>query len=189
VARPREFDRDEALAKAIKVFASHGFEGASTEMLLNGMGISRQSMYDTFGDKRRLYLEALQRYSSDSTAEIIGTMHSRASALEGIETALLAFAARPASETCLGVSATTEFGRTDRSVCAITDASGATLMASFERVIRKGQAAGELAPDLDPKSGARFLVSMLLGLKVSARSGATLDALRGIARIALRSLR
>jgi len=73
VARPREFDRDEALAKAIKVFASHGFEGASTETLLNGMGISRQSMYDTFGDKRRLYLEALQRYSSESTAEIIGT--------------------------------------------------------------------------------------------------------------------
>ena len=189
MARPKEFDRDKALDRALGVFWDKGYEATSTDDLLKAMGIGRQSMYDTFGDKRRLYLEALQRYSSDSTAEIIGTMHSRASALEGIETALLAFASRPSSETCLGVSATTEFGRTDRSVCAITDASGATLMASFERVIRKGQAAGELAPDLDPKSGARFLVSMLLGLKLSARSGATLGALRGIARIALRSLR
>ena len=173
----------------MSVFWRKGYAATSTDDLLRAMNIGRQSMYDTFGDKRRLYLEALQRYSSDSTAEIIGTMHSCASALEGIEAALLAFASRPSSEACLGVSATTEFGRTDRSVCAITDASGATLMASFERVIRKGQAAGELAPDLDPKSGARFLVSTLLGLKVSARSGATLDALRGIARIALRSLR
>jgi len=47
------------------------------------MRISRQSMYDTFGDKRRLYLDALRRYSSDSTAEIIGVMHSHASAFKG----------------------------------------------------------------------------------------------------------
>ena len=63
MARPKEFDRDEALAKAITVFTSYGYEGTYTEILLKGMGIGRRSMLSTFGDKRRLYLEALGRYS------------------------------------------------------------------------------------------------------------------------------
>ena len=60
MARPREFDREDVLEEAIKVFADHGFGGTSTDVLLKAMGISRQSMYDTFGGKRQLYLEALQ---------------------------------------------------------------------------------------------------------------------------------
>jgi TetR/AcrR family transcriptional repressor of nem operon len=75
MARHKEFDRDVALVEAIKVFASHGYEGASTETLLRRMRISRHSMYGTFGDKRRLYLEALQQYGSSSTAKIISAMH------------------------------------------------------------------------------------------------------------------
>ena len=192
MARPKEFDREEALAKAIAVFTAYGYEGASTETLLTGMRISRQSMYDTFGDKRRLYLDALRRYSSDSTAEIIGVMHSQASAFKGLEAALLAFASRPATrpqDGCLGVSASTEFGRSDPAICAITDAAGATLGAAFERVIRKGQAEGDFAGDLDPRIAAQFLLSTLLGLKVSARAGATSATLQGIARLALKSLR
>ena len=123
MARPREFDRDHVLGKAIEVFASHGYEGASTEVLLARMGISRQSMYDTFGDKRRLYLEALERYSGRSTAEIIAAMNAESSAAKGLEAALLQFAMRPSvrpEDGCLGVGALTEFGRTDRQVTAIT---------------------------------------------------------------------
>ena len=55
MARPREFDADAALDGAIGVFREHGFEGASAEMLVNAMGIGRQSLYDTFGDKWQLY--------------------------------------------------------------------------------------------------------------------------------------
>jgi TetR/AcrR family transcriptional regulator, transcriptional repressor for nem operon len=192
VARPKEFDRDEVLARAIKVFASHGFEGTSTEVLLGAMGVSRQSMYDTFGDKRRLYLEALQRYSSESTAEIIGAMFAESSALRGLEKALLAFAARPATrpqDGCLGISATTEFGCSDAAIAAIRDASASTLAAAFERIVVKGQAAGELARDLDPRAAAQFLSATLAGLKVSARAGAASATLRDIALLALRSLR
>jgi TetR/AcrR family transcriptional regulator, transcriptional repressor for nem operon len=192
VARPKEFDKDEVLRKAIQVFASHGYEGASTEALLGAMGVSRQSMYDTFGDKRQLYLEALQRYTSESTAEIIGAMFAESSAFQGLENALMAFAARPAArpqDGCLGISATTEFGRSDRAVAAITDASASTLATAFERIIRKGQAAGEVASDLDPRAAALFLSSTLAGLKVSARAGARHAALRDTVRIALRSLR
>src|SRR5580698_2027100 len=88
MARPREFDREEVLAEAIKVFADHGFGGTSTDALLKAMGISRQSMYDTFGDKRRLYLEALQRYSAGSVSEIIRSLNTGPSPLKGLEAAL-----------------------------------------------------------------------------------------------------
>jgi TetR/AcrR family transcriptional repressor of nem operon len=192
MARPKEFDRDHVLDKAIEVFASHGFEGASTEELLTHMGISRQSMYDTFRDKRHLYLEALQRYTSASTAEIIASMHAESSALDGLEAALLAFAMRPAArgqDGCLGVSAVTEFGRADRQIAAITDASGTMLATAFERIVRKGQKAGEFAPDLEPRTAAGFLATTLLGLKVSARGGASRAALRDVVHLALRSLR
>jgi TetR/AcrR family transcriptional repressor of nem operon len=158
MARPKEFDREEALAKAIAVFTAYGYEGASTETLLTGMRISRQSMYDTFGDKRRLYLDALRRYSSDSTAEIIGVMHSQASAFKGLEAALLAFASRPATrpqDGCLGVSASTEFGRSDPAICAITDAAGTTMGAAFERIVRKGQAESPV-PIIDPARAEGF---------------------------------
>ena len=192
MVRPKEFDRDHVLGKAIEVFASHGYEGASTEALLTHMGLSRQSMYDTFGNKRRLYLEALERYSASSTAEIIASMNAEVSAMQGLEAALLAFAMRPSTrpaDGCLGVAAVTEFGRTDREVTAITEASGATLTTAFERIIRRGQKAGELASDLDPRTAAAFLSTTLMGLKVSARAGAKPAALRDVVRLTLRSLR
>jgi TetR/AcrR family transcriptional regulator, transcriptional repressor for nem operon len=115
-------------------------------------------------------------------------MHGQASALKGLEAALLTFASRP-QDGCLGVSASTEFGRSDPAICAITDAAGATLGAAFERIIRKGQAEGDFAGDLDPRIAAQFLLSTLLGLKVSARAGATSATLQGIARLAVKSLR
>ena len=192
MARPKEFDQDEALAQAIAVFTAHGYAGASTEALREGMRISRQSMYDTFGDKRSLYLAALQRYCSDSTAEIIGTMHSRATARDGVEAALLAFASRPAQrpeDGCLGVAAASEFGQSDAQVGAITHAAGATLQSAFERIVRKGQAEGDFGAELDPRVAAQFLAATLSGLKLAARSGAPQAMLKGIVHFALRGLR
>src|ERR671917_1043632 len=62
MARHKEFDRDEALQRAMEVFWSRGYEAASVGELVKHMGINRQSLYDTFGDKHSLYLAALDRY-------------------------------------------------------------------------------------------------------------------------------
>lgn len=79
MARNKAFDEHEVLEQAIKVFADRGFSGASTDTLLKAMGISRQSLYDTFGDKRQLYLRALSRYTDDSVSNIIRSMADRKS--------------------------------------------------------------------------------------------------------------
>ena len=89
MARPKEFERDAALSEAVGVFAHHGYEGSSTDVLLDAMGISRQSMYDTFGDKRRLYLEALQRYTADSIGDQIRVLNAAPSPMKGLEAHLI----------------------------------------------------------------------------------------------------
>src|SRR5258707_10646914 len=62
MARQKEFDRDEVLHKAMEAFWTRGYEGASVQDLVKHMGINRQSIYDTFGDKHALFLQALDHY-------------------------------------------------------------------------------------------------------------------------------
>ena len=68
MARPREFDIDDAIAKAVEVFWLRGYDGAALPDLLNGMGIARGSLYKAFGDKKQLYLRVLQRYDEVAVA-------------------------------------------------------------------------------------------------------------------------
>ena len=190
--RHKEFDRDTALKAAVQVFADHGYEGTSTEVLLKAMGISRQSLYDTFGDKRQLYLAALEHYNADSVSSLVRTLNTAASPLKGVEAALLTFAARPfadAAPGCMGVSAICEFGRSDKAVTRVTDTMGRTLQQALERRLTDAKALGEVGADVDVAAAAQFLGSTLSGMKVSARAGASVEALRGIARMALRSLK
>jgi TetR/AcrR family transcriptional regulator, transcriptional repressor for nem operon len=188
MARPVEFDPEEALGAATKVFASHGYEGSSTAELLARMGIARQSLYGAFGDKRRLFLKALERYNAASVAEFVAALGSKRDRLDALEAALLAFAKLEPDTGCLGLGSITEFGRSDTEINTINDASARTLLTALATHIREGVAAGEMG-DVDPEAAAQFLLAVRSGLKVAARSGAGLDALRGITRIALRSLR
>src|SRR5258706_9867192 len=92
MARPREFDRDEVLERAMSVFWSKGFTATSTSDLVEAMQIGRQSMYDSFGDKRALYLEALAQYQQQSVTAHIGRLRSGKTALAGIEAMLAGLA-------------------------------------------------------------------------------------------------
>lgn len=192
MARPKEFDRDTALTQAIQVFTDHGFEGSSTSALLQAMGISRQSLYDTFGDKRALYLEALRYYTASSVSSMIGALRSGSSPLDGLIAMLngLAIQSPPGGvHGCLAVSAVCEFGRSDAAVTQLNDGSSAVLAAALEKQIMAAKAAGEIATSLDPGEVARFLLVTLTGMKVALRDGASEDDLRNIVNMAIRGLR
>lgn len=189
MARPSEFDRDEAIASAIKVFARHGYEAASTSDLLEGMGIARQSLYGAFGDKRGLFLEALRRYAADSLTQMRDALADGTPA-EGIEAALLVGLGSSAEiETgCLGVGSIVEFSRTDPDINAQNDAAGLVVVADFAARVREGMAAGAFDAGLDAEAAARLLLTLRSGLKVSARGGASEAELRDIARLGLQAL-
>src|SRR5258706_3557867 len=114
MARTKDFVRDVALSRAIAVFSQHGFEGTSTEALLGAMDIRRQSLYDTFGDKWKLYLEALQRYSSDSIGAQLVALEGAATGEAGPQPPLMHALARSRQDPQpgrLGGSANRELGR------------------------------------------------------------------------------
>ncbi len=191
MSRAKEFDRTAALQTAIVTFAARGFEGTSTGDLLQAMGISRQSMYDTFGDKRRLYLSALREYCSASLASVVQLLEKSGSPLAGIEAVLLDFARNPrrlGTSSCLGVNSICEFGRSDPELAAVHDEFGTLLEKAFERQLRAAIATGEVDATLGPRELARYLSLTLCGMKVGAEAGSSPSQLASVAQLALRVL-
>ena len=102
MARPRKFNRDAALRKAIETFWAKGFAATSTDELLAAMRIGRQSLYNAFGDKRQLYLEALRTYQQRSTGVPMARLRKPTSPIEGIRDMLVGLAPEDNATRLLG---------------------------------------------------------------------------------------
>ena len=192
MARPKEFDRDEAVKRAMAVFWEQGYEATSTEDLLRAMGIGRQSMYDTFGDKHRLYLEALQRYNTNNSLEMMERLRAGASPLLAIEEVLLSIAKETQEQRlrgCMGVNATTELAQKDPEVASLIRSSSTLCEGALERIVLEGKRRGEISPSMDERAAGRFLLTTLQGMRVSAKAGATPESLRDVASFALAGLK
>lgn len=192
MVRPREFDRDEALDRALRVFWEKGYASTSTDDLLAAMNIGRQSLYNAFGDKRKLYLEALERYQRDSTAGHMERLNSTASPLGGIEALLLGLIAEDESIRalgCMGVGAVAEFGAADPELVALRSKVGSRLFRRLAERIREGQACGEVDPTIDAREAAAFLQMTMQGIQLGARAGGDARSLRVLARFAINRFR
>ncbi len=192
MARPKEFDRDEAVKRAMAVFWEQGYEATSTEDLLRAMGIGRQSMYDTFGDKHRLYLEALQRYNTNNSLEMMERLRAGASPLLAIEEVLLSVSKETQEQRlrgCMGVNATTELAQKDPEVASLIRSSSTLCEGALERIVLEAKRRGEIAPSTDERAAGRFLLTTLQGMRVSAKAGATPESLRDVASFALAGLK
>ncbi|MDQ0562498.1 AcrR family transcriptional regulator [Rhizobium mesoamericanum] len=189
MARPPEFDREEAIASAIRVFARQGFEAASTRDLIEGIGIGRQSLYGAFGDKRGLFLEALRHYSAGSLAQMRVAL-AKGTAAESIKAALLVGlgSSGDVESGCLGVGSIVEFSRSDPEINALNDDAATAVVTAFAGRVRAGMEAGEFDAELDPEAAARMLLILRSGLKVAARGGASNSELGDAADLALCSI-
>jgi AcrR family transcriptional regulator len=191
VARQKEFDRVDTLNKALEVFWQKGYAATSTSDLLEAMQIGRQSLYDTFGDKRTLYLEALARYNEDSVTDLLRHLKGD-TPLAAIDNMLQAFASRPKRDNakgCMGVNAISEFGTSDEEVNALRDASGKRLHRAVEAQLREAASSGEIPADTDITQATAYVVATLSGMKISAKAGASIATLRAIASFAVRGMR
>ena len=187
MTRPKTFDVDFALDCAIAVFREHGFEGTSAQMLVDAMGIRRQSLYDTFGDKWLLYQKALQRYANAEGHAHRQALGSGERAIDGIR-AMIDRVVREATTPCLGVGSIAEFGCSRPELAKINAAVGHSLRAAMIDKIRFSQADGDIAGTLDPDDVATFLIASFAGIRLTARGGAEPKALESLGRMALRSL-
>jgi len=192
MARPREFDRDTALDKALRVFWAKGFAATSTDDLREAMGIGRQSLYGAFGDKRTLYLEALDTYQQRTNTGHITRLRRPSSPLQGIEDLLMGLVSDDATERelgCMGVGSVCEFGMTDPDLNVGRRAASAALGRRIAERVLEGQRSGEIAPHLEPDESAAFIQMTMTGLQVAARGGAKAAELRTMARFATELLR
>ena len=188
MARAREFDTDAALDGAIAVFREHGFEGASAQMLVDTMGIGRQSLYTAFGDKWQLYCAAARRYGMGECAEHFDALRSGARAIDGIY-AMLRRVVKTAGQPCLGVSSIYEFGAARPDLKEINALLAKSLRGAVAARVRDAQREGDVAPGLDPKAIAEFLIANIAGIRVAGRGGADRATLTGLADTAMRALR
>ena len=192
MVRPKEFDRDAAVERAMSVFWSKGYAATSTDDLLQAMQIGRQSMYDTFGDKRRLYVEALKRYQQESVAGHIKRLRSVASPLAGIEALVVGVISSDRTtreKGCMGVGAICEFGTADPELADLRVKSGSMLHKALIERLQDAQAVGEIGETVDIERAARFVETTMLGLQVAAKAGESARALRDMAAFAIAGLR
>lgn len=189
--RPREFDPDEALDKAMMVFWQEGFEGASLTDLTEAMGISRPSLYAAFGNKEELFRRALLRYVETGPAA-----EHRAALAEPTSRAVVGRLLRYKAESltdpchplgCMVVRGEFSCGGAEQSIkdeLAALRCSGETALAErFERA----KAEGDLPRSSDPAALAQYVMVLIQGMSVQASSGATREQLLGVAEMALAS--
>jgi AcrR family transcriptional regulator len=188
--RPREFDTDQALEKALHVFWRRGYEGTSLTDLTEAMGISRPSLYAAFGNKEELFRRAMDRYSKGPAAYTHEALKEPTARL--VVERLLRSTADSLTDPCnppgcLGVQGALSCGEAAQSVkeelCARRAASEAALKERFERA----KAEGDLAGDTNPGDLARFISTVTQGMSVQASGGASRSDLHKVVDMALRT--
>jgi AcrR family transcriptional regulator len=181
--RPREFCVDQALAAALRVFWSKGYEGASLSELTEAMGITKPSLYAAFGNKEALFRKALELYEREKL-DYVGQALSAPTA-RGVAERMLRGAVANQTSTCephgcLGVITSVACGAEAESIRQDVLARGETARRKMVERMELARQEGDLPEQIDPEALTTYLYALLQGMAVQAGAGATraqLDAL------------
>jgi TetR/AcrR family transcriptional repressor of nem operon len=189
MARPKEFDPDTVLDRALALFWERGYEATSVADLVERLGVGRASLYATFGDKHAIYLRALDRYVAMRHPDYVVLLSRPGPAIDALRAVVRAYAEGAASDRqrrgCFVVNTATERLPTDRAAARRVEAEWDTLERALEGALRRAQAEGDLPSERDPRRTARFLLALLQGIQVLARSGGCAARVRDAAEEAL----
>lgn len=183
--RPRGFDTEAAVERAMDAFWSNGYHGTALPDLLRATKLSRGSLYAAFGGKHALFLRALDRYIADALARIGVELGPRHAPVEGLRIFLTGYVDRTCGANgrrgCLLVATAMELAGHDPEVetriRGFFKAMEVRLAAAFARA----KAAGELARGVEPASAARIMVCFVEGLRVTGKTGPARAASQAIA--------
>lgn len=191
MGRPREFDEAEVLEAAMRCFWAQGYEATSVRALAAEMSINGASLYNAFGDKRALYRRALDHYVR-TMRERIGRLEAGMPPLGAIRAFFGEVIERsvgdPQHRGCMLVNASLEAGLHDADLRRAVAGEMAFIEAFFRRAVLAGQADGTVTPFQPAEALATLLLSVLLGIRVLARTDPGLPALEGAAAAALAAL-
>jgi TetR/AcrR family transcriptional repressor of nem operon len=174
MARTKDFDENEVLTKAMRLFWYKGYNGTSMQDLVDGLGISRSSLYDTYGDKHALFIKALEKYKESASGEMCNIVSNSVSAKEAIKQ-LFVFTTRELlsdeqHKGCFMVNSAIEVAPHDKEVSNMICQNDQQVENAFYQAIKKGQESGEITSKQNARALARFIVNTVKGLRVSAKS-------------------
>ena len=188
--RPRSFDLNQALDRALQVFWRKGYEGTSLSDLTEAMGINRPSLYAAFGDKEALFRKALDRYA-EGPASYVRQALSQPTSREAVKMLLRSSADLlsdprnpPGCLNIRGALACGEGAEGIRRELALRRAAGEALI---RKRLKRAQAEGDLPSHANPADLARYITTVLHGMSVQAAGGATRAELQRVAQTALRA--
>jgi len=192
LGRPRGFDREKALLRAMQVFWARGYEGATLAGLQKAMGgIAAPSFYAAFGSKEKLFREAVELYSKTLGAPMMESLAEGPTARASIETLLLAaveaFCKPGAPRGCMFVLSAINTLPANKGVRDSLRALRARRRLAIRRRLERGAAEGELPASLDFNALAAFYTAVVDGLALQARDGAPRKALVFAVRCAMAS--
>lgn len=193
MARTKEFNEIEILDKAIDLFWFKGYNGASMQDVVDSLGLSRSSIYDTFGDKHQLYISALEQYRKQAAGGLIDMVKQSISPIQTIQQ-LLEMLSNDSLNTvcnkgCFMTNSTIELAPHDPEIHKIVKDNMQDIEEAFYNLVKKGQDLGEITSQNDARALARFLFNTISGIRVAAKSGADKAVYQDIIHVTLSVLR
>lgn len=186
MGRQLTFDRDEKLKQAMRLFWAKGYEATSMQELVDTLGINRFSLYNTYGDKRTLFLEALDRYGKSVMNRLVEPLLAPDAGMGAISAYLknlgqgLAMASGDSG--CFFQNAVAECGPEDEDIRSQVEETFMQLERLLEQALRRAMEAGELKRLQAPQQGARFIVTHIQGVillrKATRDSDRVMESLR-----------
>jgi TetR/AcrR family transcriptional regulator, transcriptional repressor for nem operon len=185
MARAKEFDEGEVLDRAIELFRKQGFQVTSFEHITRELGVSRQSLYDTFGDKQSLFCAALQRYRNRGIERLARAL-SQEGPLRPILLGVLESTVECSGECgCLLVNSMIEHAPRDGETRAHVAQNAHQVESLLTQRLIKAQQSGDVSKKKDPVVLARFLYHTMIGLSAAGRAKTEKAVLLQNARLAL----
>jgi len=192
MARTKDFDEDEVLKKAMNLFWHKGYNGTSMQDLVDGLGISRSSMYDTFGDKHSLFIRSLENYKKMATSAMRSIVENAPDAKEAIRRMLNYTVTEMLRDDqhkgCFLVNAGVEMAPHDTETNKMLCDNDRQLEAYFNEIIKTGQNNGEIPKGQSSHALAQFILNSIKGIRVTAKSGADKKVFKDIVEMTMKVL-
>ena len=193
MARSREFDPQAALGKVVELFAARGYTDTSMEDIVQATGVSRYGLYGTFGNKRELFEQALDKYAERMGKRSFEGLLLPEASLESIRRIFSEriddMCAGGGRQSCLFIHTTMELAPADADLRAVLQKFMGRMAKAFARGLATAQSRGEVRADVDVRAVGDQLVSLMFGLAVLARAGYRRDALDNLVDAALNGVR
>jgi TetR/AcrR family transcriptional repressor of nem operon len=192
MARPKAFDLEKAQIQAMRLFWRKGYAATSIDDLVQALNLSRSSLYDTFGDKRTLFLTALKLYSQRVIGGITRKLNEASSPITVIQKIFDDLAAEAGTESgalgCFMINSVAELVPYDPDVSAIAADYSETLQGLFTEVLNKAASQDTITRTQTPAQLATYIFNVIQGMRVLIKSGATRDQIQTIGYIAMKAL-